>query len=121
MRTSTVPVRHPSSKYWFIPGNQIDYYAAKQTIYAKIQLTKSHTNSENDRYLHIFTTHMQASYYENSEAINLVNDQARLKQVEEMMDFVKFKTIGSPHPTLITGDFNVNARKELEDGTVVEG
>lgn len=64
---------------------------------------------------------MQASYYENTTEINLINDKARLKQVEEMMEFVKRKTKGSPHPTLITGDFNVNARKELEDGTVVEG
>lgn len=64
---------------------------------------------------------MQASYYENTVDINKINDQARLKQVEEMMEFVKHKTKGSPHPTLVTGDFNVNARKELSDGTVVEG
>lgn len=64
---------------------------------------------------------MQASYYENSKSVNLINDKCRLKQVEEMMQFVKLKTKGSPHPTLITGDFNVDARKDLEDGTVIEG
>ena len=34
-----------------------------------------------EQYLHIFTTHMQASYNENDGKMNDVNDRMRLRQV----------------------------------------
>eukprot|EP01111_Echinosteliopsis_oligospora_P005361 TRINITY_DN18646_c0_g1_i1.p1 TRINITY_DN18646_c0_g1~~TRINITY_DN18646_c0_g1_i1.p1 ORF type:complete len:414 (-),score=59.72 TRINITY_DN18646_c0_g1_i1:107-1348(-) len=89
-------------------GNQIDSWAAKQVIYAKIQVSASN-------YVHVFTTHMQASYFDNHDSINVINDKARATQVQEMADFIKFKTAGSPYPVLITGDFNINARSQSPD------
>ena len=120
----------------FVLGNQIDFYAAKQVLHAKIHIVESsqslfqrfnrlnnrintimnpngqaspisNPNNRNqvsignsslehdqivnldggqvvfseDQYLHVFTTHMQASYNENDSSINILNDRARLGQV----------------------------------------
>lgn len=89
-------------------GNQIDGWAAKQVIYAKIQISPTF-------FVHVFTTHMQASYYDNHATINVINDQARATQVQEMADFIKQKTEGSPYPVLITGDFNIDSKGETAE------
>jgi len=89
----------------YLNGNQIDSWAAKQVIYAKIQVSPTF-------FIHVFTTHMQASYYDNLESINVINDKARASQVQELADFVKSKTEGSPYPTIIAGDFNIDSREE---------
>jgi len=89
----------------YVNGNQIDSWAAKQVIYAKIQLSPTF-------FVHVFTTHMQASYYDNAEHINVINDKARASQVQEIADFVKRKTEGSPYPSIIAGDFNIDSRGE---------
>jgi len=85
-------------------GNQIDSWAAKQVIYAKVQIADT-------LFLHIFNTHLQASYFDNHEDSNKINDFARADQVTEMADFIRKKTCNSPHPTLLTGDFNINSRE----------
>lgn len=84
-------------------GNQIDSWAAKQVLYAKIQIAPTF-------FIHVFTTHMQASYYDNAESINVINDRARATQVQEIADFVKRKTEGSPYPVIVAGDFNIDSR-----------
>jgi len=89
--------------YIYRSGNQIDGWAAKQVIYAKIQITGVF-------FLHLFDTHLQASYFDTHESHNKVNDFARADQVSEMADFIKKKTQGSPYPVLVTGDFNINSR-----------
>eukprot|EP01116_Phalansterium_solitarium_P011186 TRINITY_DN26800_c0_g1_i1.p1 TRINITY_DN26800_c0_g1~~TRINITY_DN26800_c0_g1_i1.p1 ORF type:complete len:400 (+),score=26.91 TRINITY_DN26800_c0_g1_i1:47-1246(+) len=86
----------------YTAGNQIDAYAAKQIIHALIQLNDEH-------FVHVFTTHMQASYYDSSPEHNLRNDKARLHQVKEMALFVRRKCFDSPHPILIAGDLNIEA------------
>jgi len=97
-------------------GNQIDAWAAKQVIYAKVQLTAN-------QYLHVFTTHMQASYYDTAAQNNAINDRMRIGQVNEIAAFVAAKTRGSTDPIAITGDFNISAKdaadetKEAEDYT----
>jgi sphingomyelin phosphodiesterase len=89
----------------YCAGNQIDSWAAKQVIYAKIQISPTF-------FVHVFTTHMQASYFDNHQSINVVNDKARASQVAEIAEFVKCKTNGSPYPTIIAGDFNIDSRGE---------
>jgi len=89
----------------YCAGNQIDSWAAKQVIYAKIQISPTF-------FIHVFTTHMQASYYDNHESINVINDKARASQVQELADFVKSKTENSPYPVIIAGDFNIDSRGE---------
>lgn len=89
----------------YVNGNQIDSWAAKQVIYAKIQVSPTF-------FVHVFTTHMQASYYDNEASINIINDKARASQVQEIADFVKAKTENSPYPVIIAGDFNIDSRGE---------
>jgi endonuclease/exonuclease/phosphatase family metal-dependent hydrolase len=87
-------------------GHQIDEWATKQVIYAKVRLTY-------DNYMHLFTTHMQASYYDNSDDLNTVNDHMRTCQVTEMAEFVARKRGADSYAALVTGDFNVNARCDV--------
>jgi len=91
-------------------GFQIDFYAAKQVIYSKIQV-----NDNFDGNIHLFTTHMQASYHENSIQDNVLNDKARRDQVIELIDFVKSKIENTPELGIIAGDFNINARANRRD------
>jgi len=87
--------------YLYTAGAQIDYFAAKQVLYAKIGL-------EGGNAFHLFTTHMQATYNENTEAENVINGLARKKQVEEMAQFVYDKCEGNEWPAVVTGDFNID-------------
>jgi len=93
-----------SDAHIYRAGNQIDGWAAKQVIYAKIQISGAF-------FLHVFNTHLQASYFDNHESHNKTNDVARAAQVVEMASFISRKTAGSPYPILITGDFNINSRE----------
>jgi len=91
-------------------GYQIDAWAAKQVIYAKVQVSE-------DSYLHVFTTHMQASYYDNAPHLNVINDKMRSNQVVELAEFVAKKMADSAHPCALTGDFNISA-KSAHDETI---
>jgi len=142
-------------------GHQIDHYAAKQAIYAKIKIPKSKlpshstlhpsngnfetsTSSSNVKgentsqrgsskdgrsatcpaedsvVINVFTTHTQASYYENPAHVNAQNDSARLSQVKELLAFVNAKVFSKPdnayNPVLILGDLNLDARASPSDG-----
>lgn len=97
-----------TDSHLYSAGNQIDYFAAKQVIYAKLQFS-------DDKFLHLFTTHMQASYNENSGNTNTVNDQARTSQVQELTQFVKQKVGDCHSPVLVAGDLNINARAHKDD------
>jgi hypothetical protein len=75
--------RHPILKtdsHYYRLGNQIDGWAPKQVLWALIRLPGE------DNLLHVFNTHMQASYY---DAPSGVSDMARAKQVAELAQFVK--------------------------------
>jgi hypothetical protein len=95
----------------YTSGHQIDFYASKQVIYAKIEISAA-------RFVHVFTTHMQASYYENEDHVNVKNDSIRYTQVQEMIDFAREKVgADTQSPIIISGDFNAPARDEPHDGT----
>ena len=99
---SRYPVVETDSHYYSL-GNQIDGWAPKQVLYARVKLGA-------DRFLHVFNTHMQASYY---DAPSSSSDLARAKQIDELADFVHRKVYGVPgvrHPALVLGDFNLDAR-----------
>jgi len=88
-------------------GNQIDSWAAKQMIYAKIKVSQW-------QYVHLFTTHMQASYFDSEDHQNVINDKSRLGQVDELADFIHSKIHNSPFPAIVAGDFNIHARMANE-------
>jgi len=96
----------------FKSGYQIDFYAAKQVIYSKIQV-----NENTDGNIHLFTTHLQASYHDSTDQANIFNDKARRDQIIELMDFVKSKIENSSELCLIAGDFNINARVTPRDAS----
>ncbi|KAL6046590.1 sphingomyelin phosphodiesterase [Balamuthia mandrillaris] len=97
----------------FRRGTQIDGWAAKQVLYAKILLT--------DRtFLHLFTTHAQSSYFENAD--NALNDSIRLEQMREIGEFMAKKIYGTGREedrkaaVVLTGDLNVDARSHRKEG-----
>ena len=99
-----------TDSYYYRLGNQIDGWAPKQVLWALVQLPGG-------TLLHVFNTHMQASYY---DAPSDTSDLARAKQIEEMAAFVRRKVYeedsGPPHPALILGDFNLDARTHNHQG-----
>jgi endonuclease/exonuclease/phosphatase family metal-dependent hydrolase len=97
-----------SDGHIFNHGNQIDFYTAKQVLYAKVQLAL-------DSFVHVFTAHLQASYYENADQVNQLNDEARTHQLQEMIDFARVKALDTEHPILLTGDFNLPALADSND------
>jgi len=98
---------------WFrlTKGVQSDSLATKGILWAKIQLNSNHPNS----YIHIFNTHLQASYGGN--ASNIRNDEVRLRQVKQIKEWVLEKTKKDTFPILLVGDFNVNSRAEGDSET----
>lgn len=98
-------------------GHQIDHYAAKQVIYARISIPGANGAAHD---VNVFTTHTQASYYENAAHLNAQNDAARLSQVQELISFVDAKVFSRPdnasNPVLILGDLNLDARASPSDG-----
>lgn len=98
-----------SDTLMYSKGFQIDGWAAKQVLFAKIQVS-----TDPGGVLHLFTTHLQASYNTNSHHINAFNDSARLAQVGELAGFVRRKLANVPPAergaVFVAGDFNVDAR-----------
>ena len=107
----------------YAPGVNADFFAAKGAMYAKIVIEKtnlsqagSSTNNEDSAHavLHVFNTHLQASYDHN--ASNAANDAARAKQLEDLQRFIASKaSLCESHHNeyiLLAGDINVDARSK---------
>jgi endonuclease/exonuclease/phosphatase family metal-dependent hydrolase len=99
---SRYPIVETKSRL-YSSGVQIDGWAAKQGLYAKIQITPSSC-------IHVFTTHTQADYASNPT--NKWTAQARMHQIEELAEMVR--DVASSDPTkgdlFVMGDLNVDAR-----------
>lgn len=86
----------------FDDGSNVDQFAAKGALYAQIQV--------NDSILHLFSTHLQASYG-NLEP-NDPSVIARQKQVIQLRDWIHET---NPKGTVILlGDFNVDAINHVD-------
>lgn len=117
----------------------IDSIVGKGVLYARIELPSSlssdiHSSwnsssfpqgvvhSENPvaiekaRFLHVFSTHMQAGDRLGYKP-EKYHAGIRLKQAEELRDFVLAKTKDDQGPVVITGDFNINARVSRENSS----
>jgi len=113
-------------------GIQSDALAAKGVLYTKIQLRNgmaSNGDREKDKnsaggmngkglQLHLFNTHMQASY---NSVKNLQQkdryEAIRTSQLKNLREFVFEKTKGDSFPIVLLGDFNVNGRKGQFNGS----
>jgi len=104
---SRFPIVEKGAKV-FVHGNQIDAWAAKQVIHAKVQVSPT-------RFVHVFNTHMQASYYDTAAANNMVNDKMRSSQIAELAEFAARTTAGSEDPIIICGDLNVSAKEPTDE------
>jgi len=91
----------------FDKGVASDGFVTKGVLYAKVKIGSS--------YVHVFNTHMQASYgYEFKE-----NDPyalIRRKQIQQVSSFIAKIALDDDHPILVMGDFNVNAIRHPEEG-----
>ena len=102
-------------RYEIVECDYYDYYlnisgdapSNKGIIYSKIKI--------NNRYLFLFNTHLQSTYFDESQSN--INDtiQVRTKQTEELINFVYNKLLTFPRDeiekglVLIVGDFNIDA------------
>lgn len=84
-----------------------DSIAEKGIIYAKIKIQNS--------YLHLFTTHLQASYFGSSEENFVISFETRMQQIKYvnyfMIDILKNFYDKNKDKILLVGDFNVDAFK----------
>lgn len=88
-------------------GNTVmcDVLIASFIHFFQIQLSRpaSSSSSSSPFFIHIFTTHMQATYNNSSVHHNKINDRMRWGQVVELAEFVKSKTADCDGPVIIAG------------------
>ena len=103
------------SRYEIVENDTYDYYlnvsgdsvSKKGILYAKIKI--------NDKYLFLFNTHLQSSYFDESQSNINCTVQVRTGQTEELINFVYNKLLTIPKEqiekgcVLIVGDFNIDA------------
>ena len=103
------------SRYEIVENDTYNYYinisgdapSSKGILYAKIKI--------NDKYLFLFNTHTQASYYDESSKNINSTIQVRTAQTEELINYVYNKLLNIPKEqvnkgcVLIVGDFNIDA------------
>jgi len=98
-----------------VPGVLADSSCVKGCLYAKIDIgTPINDGKPSQQYLHLFTSHMQASYFYCSLELYVESYVCRFKQIREARDFIKSK-IGNAENfsrardlTIFAGDFNQN-------------
>lgn len=92
----------------FDRGWDADRFVTKGVLYAKIQIGAS--------YVHVFNTHLQASYGYEFDFITNPYITPRQKQIKRLTAFIDKVTSKDRYPIMVMGDFNVNARRTPEDG-----
>lgn len=91
----------------FDKGVASDGFVTKGILYAKVKIGSS--------YVHVFNTHMQASYgyeFKEHDPYALI----RRKQIEKIATFMSTLALDDDHPILVMGDLNVNAIRHPEHG-----
>lgn len=91
----------------FDRGVASDGFVTKGVLYAKVKIGSS--------YVHVFNTHMQASYgyeYKEHDPYALI----RRKQIDQVSSFIAKIALDDDHPIITMGDFNVNAIHHPELG-----
>ena len=103
------------SKYEIVDNDSYEYYITisgdsvsnKGILYTKIKI--------NDKFLFLFNTHLQASYFDDSPININCTIQVRMSQTEELINYVYNKLLTIPRDevnsgcVIIAGDFNIDA------------
>ena len=87
-----------------------DIFSYKGILYAKI--------SANNKILHVFTLHTQATYPSDSQEVLDIYQQVRQEQVKSCVKFVSSKVQTANEPYFLLGDFNTDARSSEYDGLI---
>lgn len=102
--------RFPISAHCYLQhtyGVVVDSLAEKGIIYTKINIK--------DCYLHIFTTHLQASYFDSEENNFIVSFHTRMTQIKQinflMRQILKKEYNKYTDKILLLGDFNVDGSR----------
>lgn len=95
----------------YTAGCGVDSFAAKGSIYAKIQIDDKH-------HVHLFSTHLQASY-QNGKDPTVVDVKVRQAQFDQLSAFMKTKATDH-YPVVVVGDLNVNSRYGDEYNSLLE-
>jgi len=93
----------------FDKGVASDGFVTKGVLYAKVKVGSS--------YVHVFNTHMQASYgyeFKESDPYALI----RRKQIQQVSTFIAKIALDDHHPIIAMGDFNVNAIRRPDEPSV---
>lgn len=93
----------------FDQGAHSDKFVTKGVLYAKIKVGSS--------FVHVFNTHLQASYGNEFNYENNTYTPIRNRQLKQLANFVKSVTSKDDYPIMLAGDFNVNARVAPDDGS----
>eukprot|EP01111_Echinosteliopsis_oligospora_P013176 TRINITY_DN4657_c0_g1_i1.p1 TRINITY_DN4657_c0_g1~~TRINITY_DN4657_c0_g1_i1.p1 ORF type:complete len:401 (+),score=118.37 TRINITY_DN4657_c0_g1_i1:90-1292(+) len=93
----------------FPRGLDVDAHVTKGILYAKIKVEST--------FVHVFNTHMQASYGNAEYQLTSPYSEVRKKQLDQMAKFMIEMTKEDEYPIVILGDFNVNARAISQDNT----
>jgi len=104
--------KHPivdTREVMFDQGSHSDKFVTKGVLYAKIKVGSS--------FVHIFNTHLQASYGYEFDFNNNPFTAIRHRQLKKLAEFVKQVTSNDNYPIMLAGDFNVNARAAPDDGS----
>lgn len=91
----------------FDKGVASDGFVTKGVLYAKVKVGSS--------YLHVFNTHLQASYGYEFDFENNPYADIRKRQLEQLTKFINKQTAKDQYPIFLMGDFNVNARRAPDD------
>jgi endonuclease/exonuclease/phosphatase family metal-dependent hydrolase len=83
-----------------------DSLSSKGAIYAKIEIDK--------KIVHVFTTHLQASYNTDNYDQFIQYRAVRRHQLSQFKDFVDDKTLFRKELVVIAGDFNIDGRETLK-------
>ena len=87
-----------------------DWYAEKGVLYCLVQ-----TGPSQDHYMHLFCTHMQATYDEKGK---IISQNVRREQTMQAVEFInKCVNNRDEWPIVICGDMNVQSRKSPLDGS----
>jgi len=92
----------------FDRGSHSDAFVTKGVLYAKVKVGPS--------YIHVFNTHLQASYGYEFDFVNNPYTPIRHKQLKRLTAFIDQITSKDQYPIMVMGDFNVNARAGPSDG-----
>ncbi|KAM9958641.1 hypothetical protein ACTFIW_012230 [Dictyostelium discoideum] len=127
----TVISKYPivaSDFFLYEQGVDSDMLSSKGVLYTKIKVVPTGSSNDDENFIHLFTTHMQASYAPKSDgsktvkasatqdqASNYKNDNIRLVQLSQLREFIFEKTFKDKSIIILAGDLNVNGRVSKDD------